>query len=419
MSNKVSELEADLEFLMRAALKIETIREDLGKVGPVIAIQVEEAMLGKRNRQLDTSKAEKESEPIKKMLTFERKLRDQLDKLANQLQQTQQTLNLTAERIENVVNVGLDLAGQPALIPKKMDNTCRDSDGFPQKKSIFDVPNLSNSWAQCLNGLAHPHTKVIRPIVFDSSYVKGRDDIVLAHLNHRLVQMCLRLLRAEIWSLGNHSKHLSRVSACVTDDTSLKNPVVIAHGRIVVLGADNHRLHEEIITAGGELFDYKFQRLNVSETQSALSNMTEIEVPELVCEHFRTLWSKHEKPLINALEARKLERTKNLEKQLSEQSEKEVGKLTAIMMELKRAIEKELAPTNKQFDLFSDALGKEQYERDLNSLRYRLEEIPKEIEREAEHIRSRFSTPSARLFPVAVTYLIPKSFVSKLTGVNA
>lgn len=34
--------------LMRAALKVETIREDLGKVGPVIAAQVEEAMLGKR-----------------------------------------------------------------------------------------------------------------------------------------------------------------------------------------------------------------------------------------------------------------------------------------------------------------------------------------------------------------------------------
>src|SRR5690606_30950367 len=42
-------LEADLEFLARAALKVETIREDLGKVGPVIAGQVEEAMLGRRS----------------------------------------------------------------------------------------------------------------------------------------------------------------------------------------------------------------------------------------------------------------------------------------------------------------------------------------------------------------------------------
>ncbi len=49
-SGRVGDLEADLEFLMRAALKVETIREDLGKVGPVIASQVEEAMLGRRTR---------------------------------------------------------------------------------------------------------------------------------------------------------------------------------------------------------------------------------------------------------------------------------------------------------------------------------------------------------------------------------
>ena len=45
----VGDLEADLEFLMRAVRKVEAIREDLGKVGPVIAEQVEEAMLGRRH----------------------------------------------------------------------------------------------------------------------------------------------------------------------------------------------------------------------------------------------------------------------------------------------------------------------------------------------------------------------------------
>lgn len=69
MSGKVGALEADLEFLMRAALKVETIREDLGKVGPVIAAQVEEAMLGKR-RGLDTTQAEREAEPVRRLLKF-------------------------------------------------------------------------------------------------------------------------------------------------------------------------------------------------------------------------------------------------------------------------------------------------------------------------------------------------------------
>ena len=34
---RVGDLEADLEFLMRAVRKVEAIRGDLGKVGPVIA----------------------------------------------------------------------------------------------------------------------------------------------------------------------------------------------------------------------------------------------------------------------------------------------------------------------------------------------------------------------------------------------
>ena len=50
-------------------------------------------------------------------------------------------------------------------------------------------------------GLNHPHTHKRRPITFDHDVAKGRDDVVLAHLNHRLVQMCLRLLRAEVWAL--------------------------------------------------------------------------------------------------------------------------------------------------------------------------------------------------------------------------
>ncbi|MFN6068597.1 MAG: helicase-related protein, partial [Pseudanabaena sp.] len=63
---KAGDLEGDLEFLMRAALKINNIREDLGKVGPVIAAQVEEAMLGKRVR-LDTAQAEKDAEPMRRL----------------------------------------------------------------------------------------------------------------------------------------------------------------------------------------------------------------------------------------------------------------------------------------------------------------------------------------------------------------
>ena len=83
---------------------------------------------------------------------------------------------------------------------------------------------------------------------------KGRDDVVLVHLNHRLVQMCLRLLRAEVWAEKGRSK-LHRITARVVPNDVLDTPAVIAHARLVVIGGDSHRLHEEIITAGGFIKD--------------------------------------------------------------------------------------------------------------------------------------------------------------------
>lgn len=418
VSGKVGELEADLEFLMRAALKVETIREDLGKVGPVIASQVEEAMLGKRNR-LDTTHAEQEAEPVRHMLKFERKLREQLEKLASQLHETQHELNLTPEHIENVVRVGLELAEQPALIPVEVKGIWPDVTGVLKSCPVFRLPALSNSWAQCADGLAHPHTKKIRPIVFDSSLAAGRDDVVLAHLNHRLVQMCLRLLRAEIWSLGTQAKHLSRVSVCVVDDSALTYPVVIAHGRIVVLGGDNHRLHEEVITAGGALIEGRFNRLNVGETKAALEAATDTPAPVAIEARLQALWPKHRDALISSLDARCVERTKNLEKNLDELAEKEANKLKIVMTELQRSIQAELERRDGPqllLDLGGDEPGKQQRERDLAALRRRLNEIPDEKECESEHIRSRFANPGARLFPVAVTWLIPRKAVLEITG---
>jgi hypothetical protein len=117
-----------------------------------------------------------------------------------------------------------------------------------------------------------------------------------------------------------------------------------------------------------------------------------------------------------------VERTKNLEKNLDELAEKEVNKLKSIMTELQRSIQGELERKDGPqmlLDLGSDEPGKQQRERDLSALRRRIVEIPTEIERESEHIRSRFAAPTARLFPVAVTWLIPRRAVLEITGGRA
>ncbi len=394
------ELEGDLEFLLRAVLKVEAIREDLGKVGPVIATQVEEAMLGRR-RSLATSRAERESEPVRALLKFERKLREQLQKLAEQLHDTERDLHLSPENIQNVVQTGLALAAQPALKPAS-------------EPGAFTLPPLTGSWALCAEGLPHPHTRKIRPIVFDHSLAADRDDVVLCHLNHRLVQMCLRLLRAEIWSQGL-TKKLNRFTARMVPDSALQNPAVIIHGRMLVLGGDGHRVHEEIILAGGAIREGRFSRLNVGETQAAVAAAEPHAAPGFVEDRLKELWPKLQAPLQQALEARMTERTRNLQKFLDDRAEREVAHFAAVMNELDRSIRETLSEKDdpqQQFDWSVEE--KQQRERDIGSLRSRLNEIPAELERETTHLRSRYRDPQPRLFPVAVTFLVPPRVIAAL-----
>ncbi|MGB3403911.1 MAG: DISARM system SNF2-like helicase DrmD [Microcoleaceae cyanobacterium] len=398
ITKKPGDLAGDLEFLMRAALKVNTIRQDLGKVGPVIASQVEEAMLGSRIT-LNTQKAEEASEPVRRLLKFERKVKAEIDKLKQQLDETRQQLHLTPENIESVVQIGLDLAQQPGLIPVE------NSPGF------YHLPPLKGSWAACSQGLAHPHTGNIRPVAFDPDTVRGRDDVVLVHLNHRLVQMCLRLLRAEVWS-KDIQRRLYRVTARIVPSSVLEAPAVIAHGRLVVLGGDQQRLHEEIIVAGGLLKAGRFSRLNPTAIEKALAVATLDPVPEAMQQQLIALWDKYNEPLLNSLDVRMKDRQQSLEKSLQERCDKQIADITAILTELKNSIRQELDDGNEpiQLSLFNDA-EKEQLERNRNSLEVRLQQIPNEIEQETAIIRSRFANPTPRLFPLTVTYLVPQKFL--------
>ncbi len=410
VQTRVGDLEGDLEFLMRAALKVETIRADLGKVGPVIAAQVEEAMLGRR-KTLDTRQAETDAAPVRKLLKFERDLRQQLEKLHEQLQETKRDLRLSPENIQQVVEIALKLENQPPLQPAKVKGIWPDPTGQRKACPVFHLPPFKGSWALCAEGLAHPHTGEIRPITFDPTVIGGRDDVVLAHLNHRLAQICLRLLRAMVWSQGSHKK-LHRVTARLVPDNALTSPAVIAHGRLVVLGGDNQRLHEEVIMAGGVVREGRFARMNVGETKAALEAALAEPAPAGVCKRLQELWPSISNPLLQSLEARMTDRTKGLQKYLDERCEQEVANIVTILRELEKTIRSQLDEPETQMEFWT-APEREQLELNMQSLRTRLQQIPAEIERETANLRARYRNPTPRLFPVTVTFLIPKRLANE------
>jgi hypothetical protein len=237
-------------------------------------------------------------------------------------------------------------------------------------------------------------------------FVKDRDDVVLVHLNHRLVQMCLRLLRAEIWAPDGIRK-LNRVAARTVPDHVLDAPAVVAHARLVLVGGDSQRLHEEIITAGGVIREGRLSRFNVTQTQNVLAAQLDDQPDAYTKVQLQSLWPTISANVTQALEARRRERAESIQKKLAERSDLEIKKITAILNELGQAIRDELAQDeNPQMELFS-SIEKDQFERNRDSLRARLAAIPAEIEREVRQIRDRFADPEPRLFPVAVTFLVP------------
>jgi superfamily II DNA or RNA helicase len=401
------ELEGDLEFLARVVEKVERIRHDLGKVGPVIARQVEEAMLGSGRRRLDTTAAECEAEPVRRLLTFQRRLADQLRRLHDQLHETKSELRLTPENVRNVVAVGLEVAGKPPLIAAEVPGLWPDPDGRRRESPAFRLPPLDGSWALCGDGLAHPHTGEIRPIVFDPDLADGRDEVVLAHLNHRLVAMCLRLLRGEVWALAGARK-LNRVTARLVPDSALAHPAAIAHGRIVVLGGDQRRVHEQVIAAGGLLREGRFERLNVGQTDAALAAALPYPTPAAVCDRIAGLWPSVREPLLRALEARMRDLAEGLGRKLEERAAAESKAIESVLRELERAIREELGSgAPEQQELWAPE-AREQRERDREALQDRLARIPSEIVEEQRLIAARYAAPQPRLFPVAISFLVPE-----------
>jgi hypothetical protein len=176
-----------------------------------------------------------------------------------------------------------------------------------------------------------------------------------------------------------------------------------------VIGGDSYRLHEEIIAAGGFIKEQKWGgRLNVGQAESALSGAGTQEPSAKVKAKLLELYPSLTSSLASALEARMKQMVDGLQKKLADRADKEAKDIASILTELKKSIEAELKdPAYVQPSLFDDP-EQERFERNKDAMRARAKEIPEEIKRETEAIRARFADPQARMFPVAVTFMVPE-----------
>jgi superfamily II DNA/RNA helicase len=394
----VGDAAGDQEFLMRAVKKLDAIRQDLGSVGPVIERQIEEAMLGKRVR-LQTEAAERTAESTRRYVPADRQLEERIARIHERLMETRKEFHLEPDRVVRAVKLAMDLADKPPLRSVSLS-------GAPDG-TVFRVPPLPGSWGRSVRGLEHPYTGKPRPITFDHDVAKGRDDVVLAHLHHPLVQMCLHLLRAEVWALDDLKK-LHRVTVRSVPAEDLATPVAVMWSRLVVTTANRYRVHEQLTLSGGWLRENGWARIpqvGDLERMESLGRPVELDPErfEILADRFR----KFGEGVRRTVEARSRERFDILENTLRLRKEREIADRVAALAELEKAIVAKLneKPDDQQVLFSSDE--SEQLRRDVEALTARLERIPEERKSEPAAIEARYADPTPQTFPVAVVFLIP------------
>ncbi|KAG8150186.1 DISARM system SNF2-like helicase DrmD [Burkholderia catarinensis] len=389
------------EDILRALRKLDSMRADMGSVNPVIAPQMSGLIEGSL-KDLDTRLAEARIARAKNFVRAEREMKERVAKLHERLLTTTQDFHLTPDHVLMAVKTGLALAGRPPLEPDELA-------GAPSG-SVFRMPALSGSWARCLEGLRHPHTQKIRPITFDHAVASGRDDVVLVHLNHRLVQMCLRLLRAEIWAQDDVKK-LHRVTIRTVPDALVDGSAVLVVSRLVVTGGNHHRLHEELTVSGGYLRDQSFRREEaVTRVQQWLDESKSITAAPPLFDALRIRFDRQQEAILKAVDARSKERLRYLTNTLQTRKQQEIDDIGTVLDELEKAIQSELKKGEQpeQLTLFTED-ERTQLHRDIAALEARLARIPDERQIETQAIESRYAKLDDRTFPVAVIFVVPES----------
>jgi superfamily II DNA or RNA helicase len=387
--------------IIRALRKLESMRADMGSVNPVIAPQMPGLIEGSL-KDLDTGLAEAKIAKARRFVRVERELKERIGKLHERLLSTQQDFHLTPEHVLMTVKTGLQLAEKLPLEPAELAEA--------PSGSVFRMPPLTGSWARCLEGLRHPHTQNIRPVTFDHAVAKGRDDVVLIHLNHRLVQMCLRLLRAEVWAQDDVKK-LHRVTVRTIADDRIDGMAVAVISRLVITGGNHHRLHEELTISGGYLRDQSFRREeSVTKAQQWLDEAKPTRVNDSLLDAVRTRFERYQSAILQSVDARSKDRLKHLSNTLQGRKKSEIESINTVLDELENAIQTELKKDQEpvQFSLFSED-ERTQLRRDTAALEARLARIPNERILEAQSIETRYGNFVDRTFPVAVIFLIPES----------
>lgn len=417
---------ADASFLARIAKKVANVEEDLGSVNQVVGDEIQEHFAHRATTRRK-AKAEDPNAAINAALAGGIELNARLTQLEQGFEQSRTEMHLEPANLRRVVDTALRLDHQPPLIPIPYDED--DPKGrratefavrlVPSRRSspsevTFKVPQVSRPWHATLRGLyTRLQPNVARPITFDADVAQGRNDIAYVHLGHPIVQKAQRLLRSALWSA---SSPLNRVTAVVVDD--LPESFLAAVTRMVLVGRDGTRLHEDVFLAGVRLRGRRAMAEEKAEAaldqalDGALTHARE-EILGQLCE----LWNSRDAPLRVRLEesmqTRASRRHEVVLEQLSRREIADVQRARDIYAAFRTNLRESLNVLERAEDeaaaqLFADDQQR-QRRRDIEAMKRRLEELDDEEAREIAAIAERYVDVKPHTTAAAVVFALTRA----------
>lgn len=392
----------DLEFLSRVAHKVATERQDLGSVNPVLAAAVEARMLG---RPVLVDPLQVTPNVSTSMLRAERDLRGQAQRLREQVARSVARLHVSAPHVRRVVDTALALARQLPLVDA------------PASGEI-EPPELRSGWERTLEGLADPLSGQLRPLTFDAAVARGRDDVVLAHLGHPLVAHSTRLLRSAIWGTRADLHRVAAMRFTAPEGLVLRGPLVTVFARLVVVGSDGGRLHEEVVVAAREVTDTgRGRRIDLEQRayadlhdsiDAALTPGATRPASQEVKQHVARVWPELAPRLVEDVQARASRQREQLTSALGRRLAGDLHRTEAVFDQLRATLTSALAgPGDVQLILDDlDGVERQQFDRDRRAWQSRLEGLDADRERELSRLRVRFDGVRELVFPFAVAVCV-------------
>ncbi|MBC7678631.1 MAG: helicase, partial [Pseudorhodobacter sp.] len=394
--------DGDLEFLSRVARKVAAERRDLGSVNPVLAGAVEAQMLG---RPLLVDPMTVTASPAATLLKAEQNLRAQAQRLRAQLDTSIANLHVAPANVRRVVDTALALALQPPLV-----------DGEPGE---IQPPELRSGWERTLAGLEDPLSGIARPLTVDPEVARGRDDVVLAHLGHPLVAQATRLLRSAVWGGRTDLHRVTAVRYTPPAELALRGPVVMVLARLVVVGADGGRLHEEIVLAGRELpTTGATKRMDMQRAgYAALRDAVEAALEPATCRpasaqdraRLAERWDELTPRLVEDLRLRATAQKDLRATDLAAQRTRAVTHTNAIFDQLRATLTTALTADGSVQLSFDDLdrTERQQFDRDRRAWQDRLDTLEETREQEIEQLARRYDNVRELVFPFAVVLAVP------------